>query len=356
MLETIINTGLDIIISLRCKAIHSNEPPWINPALKYLIKRRQKALAHDNLPLFRLLRNRVNRERKTCRGKYYRAKIAHLKEFESAVWWKEVKKLSGMSSAFCHPDDFTKTLIHHIDTSPNKQDLANSINKTFLMSMKEFPPLSNDYKSEQCDFPSSSLLVVTAPSVYKVLSKLNPTKAQGPDGVPAWLLKENADVLKAPIMDILNSSYSEGCLPLSWKMADIVPVPKQKPVTDVNKHLRPISLTPILSKVAEEFIVEEYVKPAILMKISANQFGCVPKSSTTHALISMMHMWAKRTDGNEATIRVVLFDYRKAFDLIGHTILVSKFKIFRSPIWKCMLGHGFFNLLEYWKDICADDR
>ena len=162
------------------------------------------------------------------------------------------------------------------------------------------------------------------PSVYKVLSKLNPTKAQGPDGVPAWLLKENADVLTAPIMDILNSSYSEGCLPLSWKMADIVPVPKQKPVTDVNKHLRPISLTPILSKVAEEFVVEEYVKHAILKKISANQFGCVPKSSTTHALISMMHMWAKHTDGNGATVRVVLFDYRKAFDLIDHTILVSK--------------------------------
>jgi hypothetical protein len=71
MLETIINTGLDIIIPLRSKTIHSNEPPWINPALKDLIKRRQKALAHDNLPLFRLLRNRVNRERKTCRGKYY---------------------------------------------------------------------------------------------------------------------------------------------------------------------------------------------------------------------------------------------------------------------------------------------
>ena len=108
-------------------------------------------------------------------------------------------------------------------------------------------------------------------------------------------------------------------------MADnIVPVPKQNPVRDVNKHLRPISLTPTLSKIAEEFIVELYMKQAVLKVFSANQFGSVPKSSTTHALISMIHTWTKHTDGNGATVQVVLFDYRKALDLIDHSILTSK--------------------------------
>ncbi|KAK3735987.1 hypothetical protein QZH41_006320 [Actinostola sp. cb2023] len=127
-----------------------------------------------------------------------------------------------------------------------------------------------------------------------------------------------------PVKDILNSSYREGRLPPSWKEADIVPVPKQKPVKDINKHLRPISLTPILSKIAEEFVVEEHVKPAMLKKIGSNQFGCIPKSSTMHALISMIHTWTKHTDGNGTTVRVVLFDYRKAFDLIDHSILARK--------------------------------
>jgi hypothetical protein len=44
-----------------------------------------------------------------------------------------------------------------------------------------------------------------------------------------------------------------------------------------------------------------------------------------------VHMWAKHTDGNGATVRVVLFDYRKAFDLIDHTILVSKLKSLDLP-------------------------
>ena len=38
----------------------------------------------------------------------------------------------------------------------------------------------------------------------------------------------------------------------------------------------------------------------------------------------MTHNWFAGTDGNGATDRVVLFDFRKAFDLIDHNILVRK--------------------------------
>ena len=54
---------------------------------------------------------------------------------------------------------------------------------------------------------------------------------------------------------IINCSFAENRLPLAWKMADVVPIPKVKPVEDISKHLRPISLTPTLSKVAEDFVV-----------------------------------------------------------------------------------------------------
>ena len=57
----------------------------------------------------------------------------------------------------------------------------------------------------------------------------------------------------------MNSSFREARLPQSWKEADIIPIPKQKPVKDVNKHLRPISLTPILSKVAEDYVVWRFL-------------------------------------------------------------------------------------------------
>ena len=159
--------------------------------------------------------------------------------------------------------------LRHIADSPDTStsDLANTINQSFLSSMNSFSPLPPDFTvnaitCSNCTNPAPELVVSTH-SVFKKLSTLNSSKVQGPDGIPAWLLKENADLFAEPVRDILNYPYREGHLPQSWKKTDIIPVPKQKPIKDINKHLRPISLTPIISKVAEEFAVESCVKPAV---------------------------------------------------------------------------------------------
>ena len=78
--------------------------------------------------------------------------------------------------------------------------------------------------------------------------------------------------------------------PSSWKMADVVPISKQNPVTNVKKHLRLISLTPIISKLAEDFVFSLHVGPAVLDVIDPNQFGGIPKFSTLYTLISMLHL------------------------------------------------------------------
>ena len=56
------------------------------------------------------------------------------------------------------------------------------------------------------------------------------------------------------------------------------------------------------------------MKQAVLKRTDSNQFATIPNSSTTHALISMLHTWNKHTDGNGSIIRVVMFDFKKAFD------------------------------------------
>ena len=97
-----------------------------------------------------------------------------------------------------------------------------------------------------------------------------------------------------------------------------------KPVEDLKKQLRPISLTPCLSKVADECVIVDYIKLAVVDVLDPSQYGAVPKSSTTKALIHMLHNWSKETDGNGTTVRAILFDLKKAFDLIDHRILVEK--------------------------------
>ena len=143
-------------------------------------------------------------------------------------------------------------------------------------------------------------------------------------------MKDNADLLAQVVNDILNCSYSEAWLPQSWTEADIAPVPKQIPVCDVNKHLRPISLTPVLSKLAEDFVVDLYTKPAVLAKVDPRQFGPVTGSSTSEALVSMIH-----ASNTPLTVMEPLWgwfsDFKKTFDLIDHRKSVGKLCLFDIP-------------------------
>ena len=55
------------------------------------------------------------------------------------------------------------------------------------------------------------------------LREINCARAGGPDDLPNWLLKEYADILAAPIAEILNTSFSECKVLRAWKIADVRP-------------------------------------------------------------------------------------------------------------------------------------
>ncbi|XP_022777432.1 uncharacterized protein LOC111318829 [Stylophora pistillata] len=204
------------------------------------------------------------------------------------------------------------------------------INKALLEPLEEYR-LTQPLVKIPIEIDTPDLHEISELRILRLLSKLNPSKASGPDEVPNWLLKEFADFLAFPVSKIMNASLREQCLPHMRKLADVTPLRKRKPVEDLMKDLRPISLTACLSKVAEECVVSDYVKPAVLRVLDPNQYRLVPNSSATQALIHMIHRWAQATDGNGATVRATRYDYRKAFDLKDHDILVRKLTVLEIP-------------------------
>ena len=102
-----------------------------------------------------------------------------------------------------------------------------------------------------------------------------------------------------------------------------MPIPKQSPAT-VDK-LRPVSLTPIFAKIAEGF-VSQWVIEDIGHVIDHRQFGNVPGVSTNHYLTNLVHYLHQGAEEsrNIGTVTVVLTDFYKAFDLVDHTILITK--------------------------------
>ena len=62
-----------------------------------------------------------------------------------------------------------------------------------------------------------------------------------------------------------------------------------------------------------------------------NQYGVIPGSSTSQALIKMLQKWSEATDGARASVRILLVDYKKPFDYVDHTIVLSKPQILDIP-------------------------
>jgi hypothetical protein len=79
------------------------------------------------------------------------------------------------------------------------------------------------------------------------------------------------------------------------------------------------------------YVVGCFLKPAVLKKVDPQQFGTLPGLNTTYACINMLHKWNCDTDGNSATVRILLFDFKKAFDLIDHDILIQKLVSYKIP-------------------------
>jgi len=329
LFNNLAHIGLDSITPLKEIRINTADAPWMTQKIKTLIQKRQKAFCNDgkNSITYKYYRNAVNRERKAIKSQYYKSNIQDLKGEKPSSWWKEVKRLSGMTNN--KGDTLNHLNVHELEDL-SLEEKANAINTALLQPMLENAVASNLTCMQLEDNPAFPH--VSEQRVLQYLLKVNPAKSSGPDEIPGWFLREYADIIAPPICNILNTSFSEQKLPSVWKLANVCPIPKCKPVVNMGKDLRPISLTSCISKLAEDIVVCDYVKPAVLKVIDDSQYGGIPKSSTTMALISMIHNWTQGTDGNGATVRTLLFDYRKAFDLIDHSILISKLKSLELPV------------------------
>ena len=139
-LRETVNYGLDAIIPERSVGVHETDRPWMSCHLKALIARRQKALATNNVPLFKRLRSKVNSERKRCCKIYYENKVKGLRDTKPRDWWREVKQLCGTAKATGR--DLRTTLHPNLVFDDNV--LSETINEAFVSVMQGYSPLSEN--------------------------------------------------------------------------------------------------------------------------------------------------------------------------------------------------------------------
>ena len=142
-----------------------------------------------------------------------------------------------------------------------------------------------------------------------------------------YLLRECSGALACPLALVFNKSFRQRRLPRSWKSSLVVPIFKSGQRSDPLNY-RPVSLTSVVCKVMEKVIVRrlyEYLEENLIL--NDNQFGFRQGRSTSEQLLltySEVSKWYN--DGIIADL--VFFDFRKAFDVVNHSVLMCKLQCF----------------------------
>ena len=276
----VINTGLDCFFPCKSIKLHANDKPWVTPEFKELIKDRQKAYHDGKTQKYNYLRNLANRKRKQLRSNYLDRKMDQLKSNPNPKkWWDCIKQLAG------YPKKRAISSMVLDDEILTGDVLVNKINDFFTSITNEIIPLQPESIENQFEFNECYIhpqFIVDEESVFNKLSDICVSKSLGSDGIPNWVLKHYAYILALPVASsLLNASIEQQHVPTAWKKAEVIPIPKTSIPADITTDLRPISLTPTLSKICESF-VSDWLISSIKNRIDKRQFGSLKNSSTTH--------------------------------------------------------------------------
>ena len=197
---------------------------------------------------------------------------------------------------------------------------------------------SRHYDSALCQ------VIFDVAHVEKLLERISPYNAMGPDDIHPRVLKEAANVLALPLFSLFTDSLLTGVLQAAWKQAHVTPIYKSGDRHSPASY-RPISLTSIPCK-----ILERLIKKAILDHLQRNhlisdmQHGFLPgRSCSTNLLLFMDSLTQARDDGLISD--AIFFDFVKAFDKVPH-----------KPLFHKLEAYGVCGELLQWINLFLTDR
>ena len=289
--------------------------PWLNKSIIKSMKKRnqlfKKAKKTGNFRQYKLARNRTLAQLRLAKRNYFRA----LNPKNPKMFWKAIKFLNKNKQSI-------PTLSHAGEVATTDVEKANLLNSFFCSCFnRSHSPIQHLNAPINAECPVENLC--SESKVGDMLAALDTTKASGPDGISARLLKSTALSIAPSLTKLFNLSITTGSLPSPWKKSLVVPIPKNQEQSKPSNY-RPISLLPIASKILERHIyglIMDHLQ--CCHPLSAFQWGFLERRSTVAALLHVTNQWLQALEERN-DVCAVFFDFCKAFDTVPHEPLMKK--------------------------------
>lgn len=247
---------------------------------------------------------------------------------EKRLYFKNLSR-SGSSKSFWQflsAAGFHKS--PHFSSVPESFPDPSAINNHFLDSLPSTsvsPELISYYSTHSHESSSSSSFTFTPFSLGDLFSVFKGIKltSSNPYDISGLMIYNRVPYCLDSLLHIFNSAVLSGSFPAAWKHSFVYPIPKTANATTLDS-LRPISLTPFLSKVLEKLCFAQLQRYSDSCgAIPPFQSGFRRGYSTSTTLLHISDTVLRAFDSRRLTC-ITSLDFSKAFDTIDHNLLCAK--------------------------------
>ncbi|KAK3523072.1 hypothetical protein QTP86_012648 [Hemibagrus guttatus] len=161
--------------------------------------------------------------------------------------------------------------------------------------------------------------------VRKALKRMKSGKAVGPDDIPVEVWKCLGEAAVEFLASLFNRVLESERMPEEWRRSVLVLIFKNKGDVQSCSNYRGIKLMSHTMKVWER-VVEARLRKVV--EICEQQYGFMPRKSTTDAIFALRILMEKYRDG-QRELHCVFVDLEKAYDRVP-----------REELWYCMRKSG----------------
>lgn len=301
--------------------------PWMTRELLQLtrrVKRLHCSIRRQTSPSlneFNKLKEELRAKTKAAKDFYYQVTMKNLMVTNPRKFWSSILPSS------------TEPNTMDIDgaSTSDPVTIANAFN-SYFKSVFTIDNFQTPTFSLANPAPSIGDVCLSEEGILNLILNLDTKKSPGPDNIPNNFLVRYASCTSRYLMIIYKKSLATATVPLSWKLAKVLPFFKAGCKSSPANY-RPISLTSHSCKILEHVIYKHIVEFLEANNI-LNQFqhGFRRGFSTITQLTEFSHDVIEAIDSGYQ-VDAIFIDLSKAFDTVLHSKLLLKLNfILKNPL------------------------